>query len=369
MKAFLSAMGRTKADYRLAHFILLLHIASMCGLAWYLEVEPYYRTGTFYLRLSLTAMLVYASCYLLWTVLRFLIEQREQPTAALIKHIRDVLIRGDRYAHALHSMLIFTGMITVFATIKSTIPAINPFSWDTVLIEVDRAIFGGVDPYVLTSVAFGNAYAIVVINFFYNLWLILVACSLVWAAWTSNHFLRLRFMFAALLGWLVAGNICAIAFSSVGPCFLEQLTGDRTYAPLMQLLEQVNSETGMVWALTAQKGLWVAYTSESGAISGISAMPSLHVVFAVTIACLTWKMGHFPRWAGTGFAVIIAIGSVQLGWHYASDGIVGGALALLFWKISGYLASWSLDHTSPVLEPAQAAADCRAQQIALQVGD
>ncbi|OAP37673.1 hypothetical protein AU381_12865 [Sinorhizobium glycinis] len=354
MKAFLSAMGRTKADYRLAHLILLLHIASMCGLVWYLGVEPYYEAGIFFLQCSLVAMLIYALSYMLWTVIRFLIEQRERPTAALIKHVRDVLVRDDRYAHALHSMVIFIGMITVFATIKSTIPAINAFSWDPVLIEFDRAIFGGIDPYVLTSAAFGNAYAIVVINFFYNLWLILVACSLVWAAWTSNHLLRLRFMFSALLGWLVAGNVLAIVFSSVGPCFVEPLTGDRTYAPLMQLLEQVNSETAMVWALTAQKGLWAAYTSETGAISGISAMPSLHVVFAVIIACATWSMGYLRRWLGTGFALIIAIGSVQLGWHYASDGIVGGALALLFWKVSGYLASWSLDHSSTVLKPASA---------------
>ncbi|HXV31960.1 MAG TPA: phosphatase PAP2 family protein, partial [Sinorhizobium sp.] len=332
--------------------ILLSHMALMCGLVWYLDIEPYYRTGNFYLRWSLVAMLLYALSYMLWTVLRFLIERREKPTAALIAHVRDVLARDDRYAHALHSMIVFIGMITIFATIKSTIPAINPFSWDLVLVDIDRAIFGGFDPYVLTSTVFGNAYAIAVINFFYNLWLILVACAMVWAAWTSNHLLRLRFMFSALLGWLVAGNVLAIAFSSVGPCFVELLTGDRTYAPLMHLLEQLHSETEMVWALTAQKGLWAAYTSKTGAISGISAMPSLHVVFAVIIACVTWDMGLLRRWAGIGFAAVIAIGSVQLGWHYASDGIVGGALALLFWKASGYLASWSLDRSSPALEPA-----------------
>ncbi len=345
-------MGRTAADYRFAYLILLSHMAAMCGLVWYLDVEPYYRTGTFYLRLSSMAMLVYAMAYMLWTVLRFLVERRDRPTAALITHIRVILVGDDRYAHALHSMIVFISMITVFATIKSTIPALNPFSWDHFLIEVDRAIFGGLDPYILTNAVLGNAYAVVFINFFYNLWLILVACAMTWAAWTSNHLLRLRFMFSALLGWLIAGNVLAIAFSSVGPCFLEPLTGDRTFVPLMQLLEKLDSETGMVWSLTAQKGLWAAYTSEVGAISGISAMPSLHVVFAVMIACMTWDMGILPRWAGTGFALIIAIGSVQLGWHYASDGIVGGALALLFWKASGHLASWSLDRSSSVLEPA-----------------
>jgi hypothetical protein len=42
-------------------------------------------------------------------------------------------------------------MIFVFGTVKSTIPAIVPFSWDETLIRLDRSLFGGMDPYVLTS--------------------------------------------------------------------------------------------------------------------------------------------------------------------------------------------------------------------------
>lgn len=349
--ATLSTVQRTAADYRFAYLILFSHAAAMFGLVWYLDVAPQYRTGTTYFRYAWLVMLLYTLFYLLWTVVRFLVEGRERPTAALRRHVRDFLIRDDRIGHALHSITIYIAMITVFATIKSTIPALNPFSWDRDLIAVDRAIFGGADPYQLTSVVFGNAVAIVVLNFFYNLWLIIVVCSMVWAAWTTDHVLRLRFMFSALLGWLVAGNILAIAFASVGPCFVEPLTGDPTYAPLMTLLQDVNAETGLVWALTAQDMLWLAYTLEEGAISGISAMPSLHVVFAVIIACVTWNMGRIRRLAGTAFAVTIAVGSVQLGWHYAADGIVGGGLGLLFWKISYYLANWSL---SPRLVPIEA---------------
>lgn len=342
MKVIVSSLCRTATGYRFAYLILLSHVAAMCGLVWYLDVAPYYRTGTLYLRYAWMIMLIYGLIYLLWTVIRFLLEDREHPTAALAAHLLDFLVQDDRYAHALHSMVIFTSMITIFATIKSTIPALNPFSWDGVLIEADRTIFGGIDPYVLTSAVFGSPYTIVVLNFFYNLWLIIVVCSMVWTAWTTNHMLRLRFMFSVMLAWLIAGNVIAIAFSSAGPCFVGPLMGDQTYAALMSFLESANAQTGMVWSLTAQKVLWAAYTHEAGAISGISAMPSLHVVFAVIIACATWGMGSIRRWAGTAFAVMIAIGSVQLAWHYALDGIVGAVLALLFWKVAGYLTALSL---------------------------
>lgn len=352
MRTFISALGRTAFDYRFAYVILAAHIAMMWGLVWYLGVEPHYRTGLLYLRWAGMATLIYSLVFMLWTAVKLLMEGQERPTRALILHVRGVLIDGDRYAHAVHSMTVFVSMITVFATIKSTIPALNPFSWDSTFIEIDRFIFGGNDPYVLTSAIFGNAYAIVTMNFFYNLWLIIVACAMVWAAWTGNHALRLRFMFSALLGWLVAGNILAIAFSSVGPCFIGPLMGDQTFAQLMRLLQDVNAETGMVWALAAQGGLWAAYTSDVGAISGISAMPSLHVVFAVIIACATWDMGGVRRLAGISFAAVIAIGSVQLAWHYAVDGIVGAVLALVFWKVSDYLAAWSLDRETMVPEAA-----------------
>ncbi|PKA43797.1 hypothetical protein CWR43_09215 [Rhizobium sullae] len=345
-----STLVRTAIDYRFAYLIFLTHLAAMSGLVLYLDVEPYYRTGNFYLRWAGMAMLIFALGYMLWTAIRLLIERRDRPTAALARHMKEVLVRDDRYAHAIHSMTIFIAMITVFATIKSTIPSLNPFSWDQALIEADRLIFGGSDPYAVTSIVFGNVYAIITMNFFYNLWLLVVVCSMVWAAWTRDHALRLRFMFSALLGWLIAGNVLAIAFSSVGPCFVAPLLGNQTYVPLMRLLADVNAESGMVWALTAQDILWSAYTHEAGAISGISAMPSLHVVFAVIIACATWNMGHIRRWAGVAFATVIAVGSVQLGWHYAIDGIVGAALALLFWKASAYLTAWSLEKPAAAIE-------------------
>ncbi|WP_245314645.1 phosphatase PAP2 family protein [Sinorhizobium alkalisoli] len=351
-RAIFSAMGRTTADYRYAYLILIVHTATMGGLTWYLGVDPHYTTGTAYLRWSLVTIANLAFFYMLWLVLRMLLQGNEHPTRALKERMGQVLLANDRLAHAIHSTCIFVALIVVFANVKSTIPAISPFSWDETLIHLDRALFAGLDPYKVTGLVFGNIYGIVGLNFVYNLWLVIFVASMLWAPWTGNHTLRLRYILTALLTWFVGGNILAICFSSAGPCFVGLVTGDNTFEPLMKLLKEVDTETGMVWALIAQDMLWDAYSLNDGDISGISAMPSMHVAVSVVVACLAWEIGGIWRWLGAAFSGCIFIGSVQLGWHYASDGIVGGILALLFWKASGYLAPWSLDHSSPVPEPA-----------------
>lgn len=342
MRAFFSAFGRTAFDYRFAYFISISHVALMSCLVWYCDAKPHFRTATTYLSWSFTALLNIAVFYMLWIVFRLFRDGHEHPTAALKERMADLLLRNDRLAHATHSTILFLALIVIFGSVKSTIPAISPFAWDEILIRLDRAIFAGVDPYVVTSAIFGNAYGITCLNFVYNLWLAIFIISMIWAPWIGDHTLRLRYMLTALLTWFIGGNVMALYFSSAGPCFVHLLNGDQTFVPLMDMLKDIDAETGTVWALFAQNVLWASYSVEEGAISGISAMPSMHVAVSVIIACVAWQFGGVRRWLGVAFAACIFTGSIQLGWHYASDGIIGGALALLFWKASAILASWSL---------------------------
>ncbi|MBK5569388.1 phosphatase PAP2 family protein [Ensifer sp. SSB1] len=351
MTMLLYSFGRAAVDYRLAYTILVVHSVAMASLVWYLDVDPHYQTASLYVNWSFSAVSSMASLYMMWTVLMMLARREEHPTAALKTHMEKILLRNDRLAHAAHSTGIFVAMIFVFSTVKSTIPVIAPFSWDQTLFRLDRALFGGVDPYVVTSKVFGNAYGLVALNFVYNLWMVIFTVSMVVVPWIGNHELRLRYIFTTLLTWFVGGNVVALLLSSSGPCFVELLYGDDTYAPLMTLLKDVNAVTGMVWALIAQDILWESYTRDVGGISGISAMPSLHVAVAVIIACVAWQRGGLCRGIGLVYAVTIYIGSIQLGWHYATDGIMGGGIALLFWNASAYLTDWSLSRR---LEPTEA---------------
>jgi TRAP-type C4-dicarboxylate transport system permease small subunit len=58
----------------------------------------------------------------------------------------------------------------------------------------------------------------------------------------------------------------------------------------------------------------------------------MHVSIAVLLALLYFRIHRWLGWAAAGFAVIIMVGSVHLGWHYAADGYLSAALTIVIWK-------------------------------------
>jgi membrane-associated phospholipid phosphatase len=81
--------------------------------------------------------------------------------------------------------------------------------------------------------------------------------------------------------------------------------------------------------------LWAIYSGDFEAPGGISAMPSMHNAQAMLFAAAAWRVDRRFGLAMWVFAAIIFVGSIHLGWHYAVDGIVGAAAALLVWKACG----------------------------------
>ena len=59
----------------------------------------------------------------------------------------------------------------------------------------------------------------------------------------------------------------------------------------------------------------------------------LHRVFAL----LGWRTSRWLGWVLTGFAGVVLVGSVHLGWHYAVDGYVSIAGTLAIWVGVGAL--------------------------------
>ncbi len=65
-------------------------------------------------------------------------------------------------------------------------------------------------------------------------------------------------------------------------------------------------------------------------------MPSLHLA---TTALMTFHAFQLNRWLGwfmTAFLVVMLVGSVHLGWHYAIDGYVVIPAAYGLWRLSGW---------------------------------
>jgi membrane-associated phospholipid phosphatase len=171
----------------------------------------------------------------------------------------------------------------------------------------------------------------------YNSWFYLLALIWVWQAFTQrDRRLRQQFFLSLMLGWILLGSVAAVLFSSAGPCYFGRVTGlPDPYQPLMTYLNDANQVHG-VWALGLQAALWRSYTlQEFSLLSGISAMPSMHVVLATLFALVCWRTN---RWLGivmSIYAALIMVGSVHLGWHYAIDGYAGAAGMMTIWYLVG----------------------------------
>jgi hypothetical protein len=215
-------------------------------------------------------------------------------------------------------------------SLKRHIGELNPYYADVALMRLD-ALFG-VDPWGLTHAVFGVA-ATRVIDAVYGLWHVAQIGLAMWLVLTRNRKFQIQAALSFQLAWLVLGGLLAVAFASVGPCFVDVFLGSDHYAPLMaRLPEDLHSVTAMKYLL-ASRG-----TEAIG--GGISAMPSLHVAIAVLIGlCLRDRR---PRWQSLAWAyvLVIFVGSIHLGWHYASDGIVSAVGMAAIWKAAGWYVEW-----------------------------
>jgi hypothetical protein len=71
----------------------------------------------------------------------------------------------------------------------------------------------------------------------------------------------------------------------------------------------------------------------------MSAMPSIHVAIAVWMWLTARSLSPAAAPAALAYAVFIWIASVQLGWHYASDGLAGAFGMVAVWWIAQKLTS------------------------------
>ena len=268
-----------------------------------------------------------------------------------------VLARGTKRPSALLSAIILRkraliarGLILAVIMIaaaratmawKAAIPSIVQFHADPWLIAADRALFG-TDPWRLTHAVFGPA-ATALIDRAYFLWLVATMFLVTWLVFTRDRRFQLRGLLSYQLSWLLLGNFGATALASVGPCFYDEFYGGADFAPLMATLHADDAVHPLLALPTIDYLRASIGTDNLGA--GISAMPSLHVAMAFLMAlCAAYRFGtRWPSWLAGGFALIILVGSVHLGWHYAIDGLVSLVGVAAIW--------WSTDYLVERLDP------------------
>jgi len=215
-----------------------------------------------------------------------------------------------------------------FALWKAAVP---PFTADTTLAHWDRVLHG-IDPFVLLT-PLKHPWITVGLDSAYYYWRYVCIGLLLWQGWGGTPRDRARFWLAFVLTWIVLGTMLAHLLPSAGPGFYENVTGSwGPYGSLMAYLTQVREAHHLAFFGVQSELQELARKGQVVLGGGISAFPSLHVAMPLLGACAAWRVHRWLAWGFLAFALVIFVGSIQLGWHYALDGEVSAIGVLAVWR-------------------------------------
>jgi hypothetical protein len=223
-----------------------------------------------------------------------------------------------------------------FQALKQSLGHVRGFPWDDTLARIDSVIHGG-PAWHWYQFLLGFPTLLKVIDLLYVSWFVCLALMVMWLSWTHERRLRQRALLALLLLWIGAGTIGAWALASAGPCYRTGVDADAA-----TLVARLDASGAAGIARTSQRNVWYALeTDQWRRFGGVSAMPSLHVGFAVLIAIIAWQR---VRWVGALvglYALLVQVGSVLLAWHYGIDGYAGALCAWGAWRVAGGIQAHS----------------------------
>ncbi len=282
--------------------------------------------GDSFLKIAVLITPLLAAVYLL----RLLIRRHPEPAK---QFVADVKTHWPKLLGAAAVYFSLAVALEVFSGIKKSIPFVVPFYLDPFFIELDRKLFFGTNPWRITHALFGWATQPIV--WLYNMWHFVHIGLAVWIAFSLSEAQKIRFALLMQFIWLALGGGLAMLLSSVGPIMVADFYSDRSFDPMLEVLSQ------QAPSVIAVKDTLIATMDDPLLISGISAMPSIHVAIAVA-AALWLQQFKIKLLTGIGwsYVAVIYIGSIHLGWHYATDGLVSAPLVLLVWWITGKYVRW-----------------------------
>jgi membrane-associated phospholipid phosphatase len=264
----------------------------------------------------------------------------ENPLSIMVHGLITSAIAGDRVGNIFHGLINLTPLMMMFAALKIYIARIHPFAWDQTFMHLGSTAGLGQPFWQLLQPVLGYPLITTILSFAYGAWFPVMFGCLFWQL-TRKQADRTRdqYLLAFALAWFFVGFVIATIFSSAGPCYYGHFVhGPNPYEPLLQYLRQTR-EHWPVWTVDAQDELWRAYLTGVGDIQGISAMPSMHVTIATLMMLLARRANPLLGMALTVFAVLIALSSIMLGWHYAVDVFAGAGLAALLWNVAGWICA------------------------------
>ncbi|HEX5237927.1 MAG TPA: phosphatase PAP2 family protein [Sphingomicrobium sp.] len=249
----------------------------------------------------------------------------------------------DRGLSLLWPPVLFAALMASFNAFKQMVLPLAGYRLDPFLAGADHLLFFGHDPWRVTHALLASPDATLLIDRFYHGWFAPMALGIILCAWlpASTFRLRTQYLFSYLGVWIGIGSLLAFLLPSAGPCFYTRLVGPSpSFDALLSSLTQVQTVTGSpVMSLKIQDWLIQAHDARTLVVgAGISAMPSVHNGLAFLFALAAFRINRVMGWLFAAYALLIWIGSIHLGWHYAVDGIAGDAVTYSIWRLSGRLA-------------------------------
>ena len=199
-----------------------------------------------------------------------------------------------------------------------TKPLLNyyvPFWSDPYLAQFDRLLFFGHDPWTLLTGL--NSFATAL--FYHRAWFAMMIVTLLVVLTQPPSPRKSAVMMTYFLLWSIVGPVIHTLMPAAGPIFFQRLGyGDRFAG--IQVPPEMTDLSDYLWR--------VYQTDHFGPGSGISAMPSLHIATTAWMVLAIYVLARKWTWAVAIPGALIFLLSISLGWHYAADGIVGGAAAI-----------------------------------------
>ena len=235
------------------------------------------------------------------------------------------------------------------------------FWFESYADSADRFLFGQ-DAWRITHRALPSPWVTQAIDLAYHGWFLPMVLGVALCSFAKPASpIAQRYLLGYVLLWIVQGSILAYLMPAAGPCFYHAFHADAgRFAALNGLLDSQNrfllahGAPGL-YALIYQDGLLsLFHTPDLAMGAGISAMPSMHNAMAVLFACAAWSCDRRLGIAATLYALLIWVGSIHLGWHYAADGILAAILTLGTWAALARIPVADKQTANPASEPAAA---------------
>jgi hypothetical protein len=199
------------------------------------------------------------------------------------------------------------------------------FTWDARIARIEGQ---AVSEWLVRSVAAVPAvYRITEITYGAS-WLVFTLGMMTVVAFARESRERTQYFVTMALVFPLAGNVLAGLLMSAGPVYYRDVVcGPDVYAETVSVISSVSH-----WMRPGQIALWSLHSQHARFPStGVTAMPSMHLVVATLGA--GWLWGRGARVTAVAAVLFTLAGSVITGWHYWADGVVAIAVTVLVWSL------------------------------------